>query len=111
MALTGPQEHVDQVVAEYQHRRDIITKGLNALPGVTCQCPQGTFYVFPNIKALGKSSTDLADFLLDKAGVALLPGSAFGSWGEGYLRLAYANSVDNIYQALERIGFALTHLS
>lgn len=110
-ALTGPQDHVDQVVAEYQRRRDIITNGLNALSGVTCQRPQGAFYVFPNIKALGKSSSDLANYLLEEAGVALLPGSAFGSWGEGYLRLAYANSVDNILLALERIEAALSRLS
>jgi len=109
-ALTGPQNYVDEVVAEYQRRRDTIVNGLNALPGVTCQRPQGAFYVFPNVKALGRSSAELANWLLDQAGVALLPGSAFGAWGEGYLRLAYANSLDNILQALEQIEAALKRL-
>jgi aspartate/methionine/tyrosine aminotransferase len=106
-ALTGPQEQVDAVVAEYQRRRDVIVAGLNALPGVTCQVPQGAFYVFPNVKALGKSSDEVANWMLDEAGVALLPGSAFGKHGEGYLRLSYANSVENIERALERMGTVL----
>ncbi len=110
-ALTGPQEQVGQVVAEYQRRRDVIVDGLNALPGVTCQRPQGAFYVFPNIKSLGMTSTELANYLLDEAGVALLPGSAFGSGGEGYLRLSYANSVENIQRALLQMEKALNRLS
>ena len=109
-ALTGPQDQVDQVVAEYQHRRNVIVDGLNALPGVTCQKPQGAFYVFPNIIALEMSSQDVANYLLDEAGVALLPGSSFGSGGEGYLRLSYANSVENIEQALENMKAALLRL-
>ena len=110
-ALTGPQEQVDLVVAEYQKRRAVIVDGLNALPGVTCQKPQGAFYVFPNIKSLGMSSVDLANYLLDEAGVALLPGSAFGSGGEGYLRLSYANSIENIQRALSKMESALSQLS
>ena len=106
-ALTGPQDQVAEVVGEYQRRRDVIVSGLNALPGVTCQQPQGAFYVFPNVKALGKSSNEVADWILEEAGVALLPGSAFGEYGEGYLRLAYANSVENIERALERIAAIL----
>jgi aspartate/methionine/tyrosine aminotransferase len=106
-ALTGPQDQVAEVVGEYQRRRDVIVSGLNELPGVTCQQPQGAFYVFPNVKALGKSSNEVADWILEEAGVALLPGSAFGEYGEGYLRLAYANSVENIERALERIGAIL----
>jgi aspartate/methionine/tyrosine aminotransferase len=102
-ALTGDQDQVDEVVAEYQHRRDVIVEGLNSLPGVSCQMPQGAFYVFPNIKAWGKTSREAADWILEEAGVALLPGSAFGEYGEGYLRLSYANSVENIQRALERI--------
>jgi aspartate aminotransferase len=109
-ALTGPQEQVDQVVEEYQKRRNVIVEGLNALPGVTCQKPQGAFYVFPNITALAMGSVELANYLLDEAGVALLPGSAFGSGGEGYLRLSYANSVENIQRALENIEKAITGL-
>ena len=106
-ALTGPQEQVDFVVAEYQHRRDVIVDKLNAIPGVTCQRPQGAFYVFPNFKSFGRSSSDIADFLLDNAGVAVLPGSAFGDYGEGYLRLVYSNSLENIELALDRIHQAL----
>jgi len=110
-ALTGPQDQVDLVVAEYQKRRDVIVEGLNALPGVSCQKPQGAFYVFPNIKSLGMSSVELANFLLDEAGVALLPGSSFGSGGEGYLRLSYANSVENIQLAMARMDASLRGLS
>lgn len=102
-ALTGDQDQVAEVVAEYQRRRDVIVEGLNSLPGVSCQMPQGAFYVFPSIKAWGKTSREAADWILEEAGVALLPGSAFGEYGEGYLRLSYANSVENIQRALERI--------
>lgn len=109
-ALTGPQERVHEVVAEYQKRRNIIVDGLNALPGVTCQKPEGAFYVFPNVKSLDRGSVELANYLLDEAGVALLPGSAFGSGGEGYLRLSYANSVANIEMALNKIETALARL-
>jgi len=102
-ALIGPQDQVDVVVAEYQKRRDMIVTGLNDLPGITCQKPQGAFYVFPNIKALGKTSQETANWILEEAGVALLPGSAFGKFGEGYLRLSYANSLENIQLALDRM--------
>jgi aspartate aminotransferase len=102
-ALTGPQEQVDSVVAEYQRRRDSIVDGLNAIPGVTCQRPQGAFYVFPNFKSFGLASFSLAEMILDNAGVAVLPGSAFGEYGEGYLRLVYSNSIENIELAIERI--------
>jgi aspartate/methionine/tyrosine aminotransferase len=102
-ALTGPQEQVDSVVAEYQRRRDTIVDGLNSIPGVTCQRPQGAFYVFPNFKSFGLTSARLADLILDNAGVAVLPGSAFGEYGEGYLRLVYSNSIENIGLAIERI--------
>jgi aspartate/methionine/tyrosine aminotransferase len=98
---------VDQVVAEYQRRRDVIVDGLNAIPGITCQRPEGAFYVFPNIKALGKSSSDLADFILEKAGVSVLPGSSFGACGEGYLRLVYSNSMENILKAISQIKEAI----
>ncbi len=106
-AITGPQEKVDEMVAEYQHRRDVIVAGLNALPGFTCQKPQGAFYAFPNITGTGKSSSELADFILEQAGVALLPGNAFGEYGEGYLRLSYATSMANIEKGLERIRAVL----
>jgi aspartate/methionine/tyrosine aminotransferase len=106
-AITGPQEQAKLVVAEYQHRRDIIVAGLNSIPGVICQRPQGAFYVFPNFKSFGITSSALADFLLEKAGVAVLPGSAFGEYGEGYLRLVYSSSIENIKLAINRMKLAL----
>ena len=109
-ALSGPQEQVNRVVQEYQRRRDVIVAGLNAIPGITCQVPQGAFYAFPNIRQLGRSSAELADLLLKEVGVALLPGSSFGREGEGYLRLSYANSMENICKGLELIGAAVERL-
>ena len=103
-ALTGPQDDVDRMVAEFEKRRDLIVDGLNAIPGVTCRKPLGAFYVFPNVKGLGLESKALADKILDEAGVAVLSGTAFGGYGEGYLRLSYANSIPNIEKALDRIG-------
>jgi len=94
-------------VAEFRRRRDRVVAGLNSIPGVTCPLPLGAFYAFPNVQSYGRSSKDLADYLLDQAGVALLPGSAFGANGEGYLRLSYASSMENIDKALERIDRAL----
>jgi aspartate aminotransferase len=102
-AVTGPQEMVDVMVAEYQRRRNIIVDGLNDIPGFSCQKPQGAFYAFPNITGTGMTSTDLANLILEKGGVALLPGSSFGNYGEGYLRLSYANSIENIQRGLEKI--------
>jgi aspartate/methionine/tyrosine aminotransferase len=102
-AVTGPQDMVEVMTAEYQRRRNVIVDGLNSLPGFTCQKPQGAFYVFPNTTRTGIGSTDLANLILEKAGVALLPGNSFGQYGEGYLRLSYANSIENIEKALEKI--------
>ncbi len=102
-AVLGQQEQVDVIVAEYQRRRDVIVSGLCAIPGFDCQSPQGAFYVFPNIKGTGMGSAELANLILEKAGVALLPGSSFGEYGEGYLRLSYANSIENIKLGLEKI--------
>jgi aspartate aminotransferase len=106
-ALQGDQEQVNEVVKIYQKRRDAIVSGLNSLPGISCQNPQGAFYVFPNIRELGLSAQQAADLFLEKAGVATLPGTAFGQHGEGYLRFCYANSLDNIQLALEKIGDVL----
>jgi aspartate aminotransferase len=106
-AVLGQQEQVDAIVAEYQRRRDLIVDGLNAIPGIHCQKPEGAFYVFPNIKATGMKSGELADLILEKGGVALLPGSSFGAYGEGYLRLSYANTIKNIERGLERIQSVL----
>ncbi len=104
VAITGPQDSVTAMVEEFHRRRDRLVAGLNALPGVTCTMPQGAFYVFPNITGTGMKSADLAKALLEEAGVATLSGTAFGAYGEGYLRLSYANSLPNLELAVERMG-------
>jgi aspartate/methionine/tyrosine aminotransferase len=107
-ALEGPWDPVDQMVAEFRRRRDIIVAGLNDIPGITCLEPQGAFYAFPNISGTGQTSADLQARLLADAGVAALSGTAFGPCGEGFLRFSYANSVENIRLALEAIRAQLT---
>jgi aspartate aminotransferase len=103
-ALDGPWDTVAAMVAEFERRRDFIVAGLNELPGITCVEPAGAFYAFANITGTGLSSAELAGRLLTEAGVAVLSGTAFGPHGEGYLRLSYANSVENIAAALKAIG-------
>jgi len=103
-ALFGPQEKPKQMVAEFKNRRDVIVEGLNAIPGVSCLRPSGAFYVFPNVKKWGFTSNQLEDKILREAGVAILSGTSFGAFGEGFLRLSYANSVENIRLALNRIS-------
>ncbi len=110
-ALQGDQMPVRQMVAEFKRRRDIIVAGLNALPGTTCRTPKGAFYVFPNIKALKRSSSEVAEAILQEGGVAVLGGTAFGQYGEGYLRLSYANSEANIRKALERMRPVLARIA
>ncbi len=110
-ALKGPQHDVDKMVAEFHKRRDLIVDGLNAIPGISCCKPMGAFYVFPNITGTGMDSRKFADYLLNEAGVAALSGTAFGSFGEGYLRFSYANSIENIRIALENIRKAVEKLS
>jgi aspartate aminotransferase len=100
-ALDGPQDGVAAMLAEFRRRRDVIVAGLNAIPGVSCVLPDGAFYAFPNISETGVPASLLAERLLSEAGVASLAGTAFGSWGEGFLRLSYANSVANIEVALD----------
>ena len=102
-ALTGPQDAVTAMVAEFKKRRDVIVKGLNSIPGFRCVLPAGAFYAFPNITGTGMHSKELADLLLNEGGVAALSGGAFGAHGEGYLRFSYANSLANIEEALSRI--------
>ena len=109
-ALTGPQTFVSQMVAEFKTRRDVIVDGLNAIDGISCVKPLGSFYVFPNVTKLPLSCENLADYLMDEVGVALLPGTAFGKYGDGYLRLSYANSLENINDALNRIETAVAKL-
>ena len=106
-ALKGDHAPVDAMVAEFRKRRDAIVEGLRQIPGFKCPRPQGAFYVFPNITGTGYSSKALADRLLDEAGVACLSGTAFGEWGEGHLRFSYANSLENIEEALRRIRTCL----
>ncbi len=107
-ALRGPQDCVGRMVAEFRRRREAIVSGLRRLPGVRCHMPGGAFYAFPNVRAVDADSRRLAEHLLTHAGVAVLPGTAFGPQGQGYLRLSYANSVEAITEALGRMARAIT---
>jgi len=109
-ALRGPQDESKRMVDEFKKRREVIVSGLNKIRGITCKRPRGSFYVFPNVKSLGMDCRKLSEFLLNRAGVAVLSGTAFGSYGEGYLRLSFANSVENIEKAMKRISEALKKL-
>ncbi len=109
-ALRGPQDEPRKMVEAFRQRRDIIVEGLNRIPGFRCLKPKGAFYVFPNIEGTGMSSQEMEDFLLNEAGVACLAGTSFGKYGEGFIRLSYANSVENIKKALGRIGEAMAKL-
>jgi aspartate aminotransferase len=103
-ALTGPQDSVVKMVAEFDRRRQIVIAGLNKLPGISCATPKGAFYAFPNITRTGWKAKPLASSLLEDAGVAVVGGPDFGILAEGYLRLSYANSAENILKALDRMG-------
>lgn len=109
-AIQGPQNEQKARVEKFRKRRDIIVEGLNKIKGFSCRTPKGAFYAFPNIKNFEMPSQELANYILEKAGVACLPGSCFGEFGEGYLRFAYANSVENIERALDRIQDAVDRL-
>ncbi len=102
-ALNGPQDCVDRMVAEFRRRRDAICAGLNRVPGFRCAVPGGAFYAFANVEGTGMDSKDLADFLLYEAGVSCLNGGCFGRYGDGYIRFSYANSLDNLEEAVSRI--------
>jgi aspartate aminotransferase len=106
-ALKGSQAESEKMDAEFKKRREVIVSGLNKIKGITCKKPRGAFYVFPNITKTGMDCRKLGDYLLYEAGVAVLPGTSFGSYGEGYLRLSFANSIENIKKALNRISEAL----
>jgi len=106
-ALTGPQSEAERMVSEFKKRREVIVDGLNKVKGITCKKPRGAFYVFPNIEGTGMDCRKLGEHLLNNAGVAVLPGTSFGKYGEGHLRLSFANSVENIKKALERIARAV----
>jgi aspartate/methionine/tyrosine aminotransferase len=105
-ALDAPESEVSvgRMVDEYRRRRDVVVDGLNAIPGIRCHRPGGAFYVMPNVTETGWDHKELADALLARAGVAVLPGTAFGPMGKGYIRLSYATSVENIQEGLRRIG-------
>jgi aspartate/methionine/tyrosine aminotransferase len=107
-ALRGPQESVTRMVQEFRARRDLIVDGLNRIPGFRCQRPAGAFYVFPDITGTGRTSKEMENHLMDKAGVAVLSGTAFGAHGEGFIRLSYANSQANIRRALEKIAASMS---
>jgi len=107
-ALNGPQDDSQNMIAQFKERKSVIVDGLNALPGISCRTPKGAFYVFPNIKETGLTSEEAENKFLNDAGVACLKGTSFGANGEGYLRFSYANSKENIREALDRIEKVLT---
>lgn len=108
IALQESQSEIHQMSAEFKRRRDVIVGGLNRIPGFSCKMPRGAFYVFPNIRRTGKTAKELETHLLESAGVATLAGSGFGKYGEGHLRFSYANSLENITEALRRIENAMS---
>jgi aspartate/methionine/tyrosine aminotransferase len=107
-AIDGPQDEVEKMMRAFDRRRKVVVEGLNGLPGVSCITPKGAFYAFPNVSATGWKAKKLASALLEEAGVALIGGPDFGMLGEGYLRLSYANSEENILRAIERMGAFLS---
>ena len=106
-AIKGDQTLIMKMMAEYKKRRDTLVAGLNNIPGIKCVKPEGALYVFPNISGTGMSGDEFADFALEKAGVALLPGSNFGEYGEGFVRLCYVNNLENIERGLEKLDHAI----
>jgi len=106
-AILGPQDDVYKMVEAFRKRREVFVDGLNKIPGFKCLKPKGAFYAFPNIEGTGMTSQKMADYLMNEAGVAVLSGTAFGTYGEGFLRLSYANSIENLEKALQRINDAV----
>ena len=102
-ALEGPQDSVRMMMKEFTKRRDLVVEGLNSLPGITCPVPKGAFYAFPNIRSTGWSSQEFAEKAMYEAGVALLAGTAFGQYGDGYVRISFANSQENLQEAIDRL--------
>ena len=109
-ALRGPQDEARKMVEEFKRRRDVIVPGLNAIEGIRCAMPSGAFYVFPNIEGTGMNERDFADYLMEEAGVAVLAGTSFGEYGRGFIRMSYANSIENIQKALTNIDAAVNKL-
>ena len=110
VALKKAEPDVQIMVKEYERRRNYAVKALNAMEGISCRTPGGAFYIFVNVKSLGKTSAEVADYLLDHAHVATVPGSAFGEGGEGYIRLSYATAYDQIVEAMKRMEKAFNEL-
>ncbi|NER03395.1 MAG: pyridoxal phosphate-dependent aminotransferase [Okeania sp. SIO3C4] len=110
-AIKNSQGFVKEMFTEFKERRDVIVEGLNSIGGINCGKPAGAFYAFPNVKQLSISCEKLADYLLSEAGVALLPGTAYGKFGDGYLRLSYANSIENIREGIRRMKIAVEKFS
>jgi len=106
-AIKGDQTRIAEMMAEYRQRRDVLVEGLNNIPGIKCVTPEGALYAFPNISGTGMTSDEFADFALEKAGVALLSGNNFGASGEGYVRLCYVNTLENIKRAIEKLAHAI----
>jgi len=109
-ALTGPQDEVHHMVAEFDKRGALVSRALQEMPGIQVSKPAGAFYIFPSIKETGKSSQEMAEYLLDEAKIAVVPGHVFGDFGEGYIRLSYANSYENLEMALSNMNAALKKL-
>lgn len=109
-ALTGSQEPVLKMIKEFKKRRDFVVSALNSMPGVSCTVPQGAFYAFPNVKSFKKTSKEMAEYILNTAGVALLDGTSFGKYGEGYLRISYSTSMENLNNGLAKMKTALKQL-
>lgn len=109
-ALRGPQGASAKMVEEFKRRRDVIVPGLNAIDGIRCAMPKGAFYVFPNIEGTGMSEREFADYLMEEAGVAVLAGTSFGEYGRGFIRMSYANSIENIQKALANVESAVSKL-
>ena len=109
-ALKGDQRPAEAMVKAFRERRDVIVKGLQEIPGFRCLCPSGAFYVFPNVEGTGLKAREMQDYLLEEAGVATLAGTSFGQYGEGFIRLSYANSTENLKKALQRIRQAVERL-
>ena len=109
-ALEGPKDFTLNMMEKFKIRRDIVVDGLNSIDGINCKTPLGAFYAFPNISGTGLSSSDFADIALDNYGVALLSGTAFGNYGDNYIRISFANSDDNLREAIDRLNRMITEL-
>jgi aspartate aminotransferase len=109
-ALEGPQDASQKMVEEFRRRRDVIVPGLNAIKGIRCAMPKGAFYVFPNVEGTGMMDKEFANYLMEDAGVAVLAGSSFGKYGQGFIRISYANSIENIEKALNNIEAAVSKI-